>query len=562
MAAVMRHAVRLENAVKSTIEERRKEKMKNDNTIKACFAPMLRKASFAAWAIKLVPIPIGIVSARLMSDVVTKAVGGKINGVLFTSAVLLAITVGMKIFSIFSSIAYEKASSQATHQCKLLLYRRFLSNPLHRLYTSENGDAVEKLNNDFNTVTGKSLSLYPGFWVGIVTTAAYFAFLALQSPLIALSLLVISLLQIIPPAVVKNFMKVNYDNCRKIEADITDFTVEGYRGFATIKLYGLKPWWIGKMKALHKRYLKIGNMSTYTARAENAMDTFLDSILKYGTYGIVGLFVLLRFSPLSVGVEAIALSGELFSAVKTVFSSIPDFAVAKTAEKRLSGWFGSTESLPQTIRNTDVSLSGVSYSYEGKRIFNDIGVTLDGSKICLIKGANGAGKSTLFRLITGLLKENSGKIRVGGISPESLSEEDFPRKVFYLPQEDASFDISAGEMYEMIVPGNRKQAENCAFSFGLTEKLINESKISELSGGERKKVFLALAFTLNPPILLLDEPTNSLDDKSKAILCDKLKARGSGALIITHDSVFDAIAQCFYTVCEGGVSLERIGQNA
>lgn len=519
---------------------------------------ILMRTCCAAWLLKLVPIPVGIITAKLMAEVVTDAVGGDIKGVLNISGILMTVIIGMKIFGILTGIVYKKASSQALHKCKILLYRQFLSNPLHMLYQSEHGDAIEKLDDDFGTITGKSLSLYPGFWTGIVTAAVYFFFIVLQSPYTALSLLIISVLQIIPPGIVKKYMEVNYDNCRDIEAKITDFIIEGYRGFATIKLYHLKKWWLDKMKELHKKYTKIGNRSIYTVTAENALGTLLDNILKYGIYGIIGLFVLLKNSSLEVGIQAIALSGELFAAIKTVFFSIPDFAVAKAAQKRLSRWFDKKEDNTELIQSSDIQLYGVGYSYENKIVFDDISTSFSGSQICVIHGSNGIGKSTLFRLIIGLLQCNTGEIKIGGVDTGLLSDENYPGSIFYLPQDNTSFDFSAKDLYEMIMPDRAESVNCCALDFGLTEELLNDSPISELSGGERKKVFLALAFALNAPILLLDEPTNSLDTDSKVVLCEKLKNRSGGALIITRDSIFDSIAERVYTMEKGGICLEKV----
>ena len=93
--------------------------------------------------------------------------------------------------------------------------------------------------------------------------------------------------------------------------------------------------------------------------------------------------------------------------------------------------------------------------------------------------------------------------------------------------------------------------------FGLTDKQLGDTKISELSGGERKKVFLALALTINPILMLLDEPTNSLDEVGKNLLMDELKKREGLTLIITHDPIFDAISDCTYFIDEGKIKREK-----
>lgn len=523
------------------------------------FGRELQRVTFATWILKLIPIPIGIVSAQLMTKVVTNATDGNIHGVLITSGTFLSIVIGIKAFNIVTGIAYEKASLHALHRCKIFLYRLFLSNPFDKLYASEQGDAIENLNDDFKTVTGKSLSVYPNFWIGIITVITYFMFLGLKNFFIAFTLLIISLLQIIPPLIVKKYMQVNYDNCREIEANITDFIIEGYRGFAIIKLYDLKKWWIDKIKILYKEYAKIGTSAMSIGTTKSMMSRLLDNILMYGTYGLVGFFILLGYSSLEVGIEAIALSTSFFAAVKEIFSSIPNFAVAEIAEKRISRWLVDCEHNVKLIQSTDITFSDVSYSYNEKIILDSVKTSFDSEKICIIKGVNGTGKSTLFRLIIGLLQCDNGTLQVGAINPSLLADNNFPYKIFYLPQDDASFDFSARDLYEMIVPDKVVDAKNCALEFGLSHDLVSKSPISELSGGECKKVFLALACTLDSALLLLDEPTNFLDAKSKTVLCKKLVARKSGALIITHDSIFDNIAECVYTVKEGDICFEKLG---
>lgn len=113
--------------------------------------------------------------------------------------------------------------------------------------------------------------------------------------------------------------------------------------------------------------------------------------------------------------------------------------------------------------------------------------------------------------------------------------------------------ITANELYEMVLGINRPDAEEIAIRFGLTEAILDNTLITNLSGGERKKVFLSLAFALQPQILLLDEPTNSLDDASKKLLSQLLVERSGGAVIIIHDSVLDSIGQEFFRIKDGSV---------
>lgn len=505
---------------------------------------------------RLVRIPMELLVAKIMSEVTIFAIDGKTNNVIKSGITLIVLLVVFKILYSFLSIKLAQAQSKALHKCKVQLYHVFLSTSLCFLYSSDAGQLKEKLNDDFDIVAGKYTSVYVDFSISIITITIYYIFIARLSTITAVVLIMISLLQVIPPFAIKKFVKRNYDKTRDIEAKITNFTLEGYRGFATIKLYQLKDWWLNKLDIYHKKYIKIGNASIYTATAENTLNEFVAMILKYGTYGILGLFVLFKITSLEVVVQAIALSSGLFVSVKTLFSVIPNFAVVKVAEKRLSEWLVEDKKLFLPLNN-EINFVNVTQSFGGKDILKGITISLTSDSIYVIKGCNGIGKSTLFKLIVGLLPCEYGNLTVGNVNPANFCDNLFPKILFYLPQEDITFDFTPYDLCKMIDGKLLPAFLEVSKRFNLTDRQINETKISDLSGGERKKVFLTLAFVINPGILLLDEPTNSLDDIGKIALVDLLQQRESGALIITHDQLFDSIADYIYRISNGRITYEK-----
>lgn len=272
-----------------------------------CFRPQLWRVCVATWCLDLIPIPIGIISAKLLSQIVASAIDGNFPGVLLSGVLLISITILAKLFEVGTGIVYDTAVTLALQRCKMLLYRSLFRCPLSKLYTTKTGDSVEKLNDDFKTVTDKMLRLKPSVWVGLLTAIIYFIYLGMNHIQISLILLGISLIQVIPPWVVKRFLQVNYDDCRKIEAEETDYIVSGYLGLATIKTYQLKDWWLGGYDQINQRYVKIGNRATATENVEWSLNNLFKSILKYGTYGIVGWFVLKNICSVETATEVIAL---------------------------------------------------------------------------------------------------------------------------------------------------------------------------------------------------------------------------------------------------------------
>ena len=542
------------------------------------FNPVLRKSSLLSWILKLLPIPGSLITAQTLSEIVNCASQGDVRGVLSGGSFLLLFVLTVKLMEVTIGIAFEKTKAGSVQCCKLKLYQIFLANPLQILFGARHGSSIEKLNDDFDKVTQKGIKLYPELGSGILTTVIFFMFLCEQNGAIAFILLGLSLLQIIPPMLIKRFLQVNYDNCREIEAKLTDFTISGLRGFAEIKLYDLKGWWLEKLKGYHKDYSRIGSASIYAATAENTLKNFISTILQYGTYAILGLLLLNGYAEMDVCVETIALSGSFFAAVETVFSSIPQLAVTKTAQERLEEWFEACRfrnvdliqgtddvSNHQILNNSvltetaDIKLHDVSYTVDEKPILKNTSVTFSTERIGLIKGENGIGKSTLFRLILGLVSDYEGEITSGEVFLKEIPEVDFHANIFYLPQEDALFSVTPKKLYEMAAKDRLSKCLENAYRFGLSSKEIEETQIDELSGGERKKVYLAMALADEQIYLLLDEPTNGLDEVGKRVLSELLKKRKGGALIITHDPALDAAADECYVIRNQKINIMKGG---
>ncbi len=494
---------------------------------------------------------ISILIPILLAKIILKATAGNVNEVLFFAIIILSIKlVELTIFCI-SDIQLQKNISKNKHVCKLKFYKFFFDRPLHELFSLEVGETKEKLNDDFETITKKYTSTYPKTITSLLSATAYFLYLVSLSPWIALIFFAISLLQVIPPILIRTYLQVNYDDCRGIEAELTDFVVGGYRAFLLIKLYKLDNWWKKKLAELHKKYSKIGRKSIYTGTAESVLNDMINSILTYVTYGMIGLLVLNEVVTLDVGIQAIAVSGSVYGLVKIIFEVIRDVAVSRAAEIRLSDSSIPTESTEAPIRTGNIDISDLTFSYDETVLISNLSLSMNHPKISVIKGANGSGKTTLLHLIAGVLKSNTGEVSIDGISSSTLSSASYPGELFFLPQEDAVFNFTAIELFGMMLPDRQDEAVEHATRFGLNEDLLHGSKICELSGGERKKVFLSIAFVIDPVLMILDEPTNSLDMEGKALLKELLRQRNKRTLLVTHDGFMDDIAGHTYVINKG-----------
>ena len=153
--------------------------------------------------------------------------------------------------------------------------------------------------------------------------------------------------------------------------------------------------------------------------------------------------------------------------------------------------------------------------YDGRDILKDISFKVkNGENLCIV-GPNGCGKSTLLKSIANLL-EHRGSVIIDGKEVSSMDKKSFARKIGLMSQITQIYFPYT--IYDTVSLGRY------AYSKGAFSKLdIKDKMITELSGGQIQRVFLARVFAQDPDIILLDEPTNHLDLKNQIDLLENLK---------------------------------------
>jgi ABC-type Mn2+/Zn2+ transport system ATPase subunit len=202
------------------------------------------------------------------------------------------------------------------------------------------------------------------------------------------------------------------------------------------------------------------------------------------------------------------------------------------------------ESTGHDTRSLPIVAEKVSASYGGKLVLQELTFEIRAGEQVALVGPNGAGKTTLFKVIAGIIKPQSGLIRVHGHRPGSHI------CVAYLPQQnqvDLRFPVTVSEVVMMgrireigmFRWPRRKDWEIVDRALGRVGMLDQRSvHIGQLSTGEQQRTFLAQAIAQEAEIVLLDEPLAGLDVLSKdAILdiLDDLKAHRVTVLVAMHD---------------------------
>jgi len=178
-----------------------------------------------------------------------------------------------------------------------------------------------------------------------------------------------------------------------------------------------------------------------------------------------------------------------------------------------------------------LSIKDLTHSYEDNILF--LGAFLDlepGERIAFL-GPNGSGKSTLLRLIMGLEKPDEGSIMIGkyNIIPSYFEQNQ---------AEALELDKTVIDTISQSVPTwTQTEVRSLLGSFGLTNDSVFK-EVSQISGGEKARLALALMIVKPSNLLILDEPTNHLDIPSKQMLERALSNYNGNALIVSHDRYF------------------------
>ena len=214
---------------------------------------------------------------------------------------------------------------------------------------------------------------------------------------------------------------------------------------------------------------------------------------------------------------------------------------------------------------TMLTCSNLTKEYTGKKVVDNVSVNVGTGKIVGLLGPNGAGKTTTFYMIVGLIKSDSGEIKIDDQIVTSLPMHTRSNLgISYLPQEASIFkNLTVEENILAILQVKKhlskkdqiKKLDNLIETLQISK--ITKNNGASLSGGERRRVEIARALAIEPKFLLLDEPFAGIDPLSVIEIQKIIKslAKSKIGILITDHNVRETLKVCdeSYILSDGKV---------
>ncbi|MEL4896473.1 metal ABC transporter ATP-binding protein [Crocosphaera sp. Alani8] len=201
-----------------------------------------------------------------------------------------------------------------------------------------------------------------------------------------------------------------------------------------------------------------------------------------------------------------------------------------------------------TTPSLNITVDNLSVTYNNAKLaLYNASCTVEAGSITALVGPNGSGKSTLFRSIMGFLSPSQGQVLVGGSPVKKAQKRQW---MAYVPQADEvdwDFPVS---VFDVVMMGRYGYMNLLRIPTAKDKRLVMESlervgmtefrhhQIGELSGGQKKRAFLARALAQQGKVILLDEPFTGVDVKTEKRIIDlmiQLREEGHTILVSTHD---------------------------
>ena len=495
----------------------------------------------------------GILPYFVMAGIISDLLGGcKDMSIYIKNCLVMAVLwLGRCGFHSISTTLSHKATFAVLGNIRKRVCAKLSRVPLGTVLDIPSGSIKNVLVERIDSIETTMAHIIPEFTSNLLVPIALLVYLFILDWRMALAVLATVPIGFGCYALMTRGYEESYQNTINKTKILNDTAVEYINGIEVIKAFGKAQSSYDKFVVAAKEgascYVEwMRRCNIYFCLAMSIFPATMIAVLPIG-----GL--LFRAGTLDAGtfIQVILFSVGLIAPLITVMSYSDDLA-------KLSTIIGEVTSLltledmkrPDTSagqpQSKDIQLKDVTFGYHEKEVLHGINLEIREGTVNALVGPSGSGKSTIARLVASLWDVSGGSITLGGVDIRKLTQEDYPRYIAYVSQENFLFDTTVMENIRMGKQNATdaevmEAAKACGchtFILGLENgyDTVVGGAGGHLSGGERQRIAIARAMLKNAPIIILDEATAFTDPENEAMIQSAVAklTKGKTLIVIAH----------------------------
>ena len=437
------------------------------------------------------------------------------------------------------------------------LYSNYIFAPYEKFYKFNSAILVKNINNEvavYSAAIGAFITLINEIFVfsGIFLLLIYF-----QPKATVIIFLILSLIAFLINKFTKKQLNIWGKNSQKYEGQRTKHFFQTFNAIKEIKIFNKENFFLEKSQKFNDYFFDSNKKEIFVRTLPRIL---LELTLILGLSFFL-IFIISKKSNFQELLPSIVLFGaagyRMLPSINRILTSLQKLRFAapvieniNNQLKEKSKTINLIENLSNSNFQSEIRFENVCFTYPGtiKKIFDDLNISIKKKESIGLMGESGSGKSTFVNLISGLIKCNSGNIKIDKKNLEEININDFQKKIGYVPQQTFLLDDSIrnniafginkdnyndDDMYKIL-----NIVELNQFVISLKDKLetIVGERGTKLSGGQIQRIGIARALFINPELLILDEATNALDlDTEKKLLRNiKLNFKNLSKIVVAH----------------------------
>lgn len=528
---------------------------------------------------------IGIISSTLglVSSVASKYMIDIITGYQFEKLWLVAVIMvsSMVVSLLFTSLVNRystKLSIYVNNDMQADIFDRIIDADWLSISQFENGDILNRFNNDVNTVASNAVSWLPNLIIYVYSIAATLAVILYYDATMALIALLSAPILLLSG---RYLMRKNSEYRRKVlevNSKLMNYEVETFYNFDTIKSFGVMEHYSKGLRGWQERF-KQTNLAynLFTIKTNIGM-----SVLSAGVSFLAFGYCLFRLWTGDILYGTMTLFLEQRSKLSNQFSNlvriIPGMLNSAVSARRIRELVElprevhmpeQSERMRQAARHGfTVQLEHVNFAYiQEHRVLTDSNFIASPGEIVALVGPSGEGKTTMLRMILGLLHPNQGTVQLVTQDGETVPIHADTRRYFsYVPQGNTLMSGTIADNLRVVkedaTEEEIKQALETACAWEFVQKMpdgihsLLGTRGRGVSEGQAQRISIARAVLRDAPILLLDEATSALDVATERQVLRNIMHRhpNKTCIVTTHRPSVLNLCQRIYRVIDTKVT--------